>query len=79
MASVEALFVDPAREAMLKSVAPSLDSAQAVREAAEKVGPLIETLARELEPELLAQDATLGQVQREFCDAAEEACRAAWA
>jgi hypothetical protein len=39
---------------------------------------VVEQLARELEPELLAQDAMLGQVQREFCDVAANACVAAW-
>ena len=31
-----------------------------------------------LDPELLAQEATLSQIQREFCDMAVGACRAAW-
>jgi hypothetical protein len=39
---------------------------------------VIDKLARELDPQLLAQDAGLGQIQREFCDVAASACRAAW-
>jgi hypothetical protein len=38
----------------------------------------VEKLARELDAELLAQDAALGQIQREFCDVAVTACQAAW-
>ena len=34
--------------------------------------------ARDLEPDLLSQDAMLGQIQREFCDVALNACRSAW-
>jgi hypothetical protein len=76
--AVEAVFVEPAKDAMLKDETPVLAVPQAVRAAADKVAPVVEQLARELEPELLAQDAMLGQVQREFCDVAANACVAAW-
>ena len=79
MNSVELMFVEPAKNALLASVAANLDAAVAVRETSEKVGPVVETLNRELMPELLALDAALGQIQREFCDAAIEACHSAWA
>jgi len=49
-----------------------------VREHADKVQPIVEALFDELEPDLLSKDAMMGQVQREFCDAAPEACRNAW-
>ena len=41
--------------------------------------PVVAALARELDPDLAAQDATLGQIQVEFCDMAAAACKAAWA
>ncbi|MFS8065277.1 MAG: hypothetical protein ACMG6S_02775 [Byssovorax sp.] len=73
------VFVDPAREALAKSCAPRTEIAAAVLESTEKVAPLVEKLHLELEAELLAQDATLGQLQREFCDVALTACKTAWA
>ena len=73
------VFIDPAREALTKSCAPRTEIASAVLENAEKIAPLVEKLHLELEPELLAQDATLGQLQREFCDVALTACKSAWA
>lgn len=78
LASVGTVFVDPAREAMMKSTEPSHAVSDTVRDHAERVGPVVEKLARELEPELAAQDAALGQIQKEFCDRAPDACRAAW-
>ena len=78
LTSVGPVFVDPAREAMIQSTEPSHVVSDAVRDHAERVGPIIERLARELDPELNAQDAALGQIQKEFCDRAADACRAAW-
>lgn len=78
LTSVGTVFVDPAREAMMKSTEPSHAVSDTVRDHAERIGPIVEKLARELEPELAAQDAALGQIQKEFCDRAPEACRAAW-
>ena len=72
------VFIEPARDVMMKATERRPGVAAAVLDAAEKVGPVVEKLARELEPELLAQDAALGQIQREFCDVALSACRAAW-
>jgi hypothetical protein len=72
------VFIEPARQAMLDASAPRADVSIAVRDGAEKLGPVVEKLAKELDPELLAQDAALGQIQREFCDVAASACRAAW-
>jgi hypothetical protein len=72
------VFIDPAREALAKSCAPRTEIAAAVLENAEKVAPLVEKLHHDLTPELLAQDATLGQLQREFCDVALTACKTAW-
>jgi hypothetical protein len=72
------VFIDPAREAMLKGCEPRAEVSAGVLENAEKVAPIVDKLARELDPELLAQDAMLGQIQREFCDVALEACRSAW-
>lgn len=78
LASVDAVFIDPAREAMLRVDEPTEQISLKVREGGEKVAPVVEALTGELEPELLAQDAMLGQIQREFCDVAPEACRQAW-
>lgn len=78
LTSVGPVFVDPACEAMIQSTEPSHVVSDAVRDHAERVGPIIERLARELDPELNAQDAALGQIQKEFCDRAADACRAAW-
>jgi hypothetical protein len=79
LVSVDALFIDPAREAMLRVDEPTEQTSLQIREAGEKAAPVIEALLRGLEPELLAQDAMLGQIQREFCDVAPDACRQAWA
>ncbi len=76
--SVEAVFIEPAREAMLQNEQPLESRAAHVREHAELLRPVAEALSSELDQELLAQDALLGQLQREFCDVAEEACRNAW-
>jgi hypothetical protein len=42
------------------------------------VAPVVEKLSMEQGAQLLAEDAALGQIQREFCDVAREACRVAW-
>jgi hypothetical protein len=78
LTSVGTVFIDPAREAMIKSTEPVHTVSDRVRDHADRVGPVIERLGRELDPELGAQDAALGQIQKEFCDRAAEACRAAW-
>lgn len=78
LTSVGTVFVDPAREAMMKSTEPSHAVSDAVRDHAERVGPIVERLARELGPELETADTSLAQIQKEFCDRAPEACRAAW-
>jgi hypothetical protein len=78
LSMVGQVFVEPARKAMLDASAPRPEAARAVLEGAEKLAPVVEKLARELGPELLAQDAALGQIQREFCDVALSACKAAW-
>ena len=53
-------------------------ASQIVREHADKLEPVADKLLAEFEPQLLTQDAMLGQIQREFCDVAPDACRAAW-
>jgi len=78
LTSVGTVFIDPAREAMIKSTEPSHTVSDTVRDHAERVGPVVDKLARELDPELAVQDSALGQIQKEFCDRAPEACRAAW-
>ncbi|APR76249.1 Hypothetical protein A7982_01596 [Minicystis rosea] len=72
------VFVDPARKVMTDATEPKPEVALTVIEAADKVAPVVEKLGRELDAELLAQDAALGQIQREFCDVAVSACKAAW-
>ena len=79
LASVDAVFIDPARDALLKSTEPRAELSAAVLDQAEKAAPVVAALARELDPDLAAQDATLGQIQLEFCDMAVAACKAAWA
>jgi hypothetical protein len=71
------VFVEPARKVMLEASAPD-PAAAAVLDGAERLAPVVEKLARELDAELLAQDAGLGQIQREFCDVAPGAVVAAW-
>ncbi|MCC6553639.1 MAG: hypothetical protein IT372_11550 [Polyangiaceae bacterium] len=78
LAGVEASFIAPARAALLAGKDAGPATSAVVREHAAKVAPVIEALARELDPELLAQEAALSQIQREFCDVAVAACRAAW-
>lgn len=73
------VFVDPARKVMLDATEPRPEAAAAVVGAADGVAPVVDKLAREIDAELLAQDAALGQIQREFCDVAVSACRSAWA
>jgi hypothetical protein len=79
IAHVGPVFVDPARELLVKATEPRAEISARVLESAEAVGPVVDKLWKELEPDLLAQDATLGQIQREFCDVAVDACRTAWA
>ena len=79
IAHVGPVFVDPAREVLLKATEPRTEISAGVLKAADEVAPIVDKLYQELEPDLLAQDATLGQIQREFCDVAIEACRTAWA
>lgn len=78
LSSVDAVFIEPAREVMLRSSEPRAEVSSGVLEHAEKVSPVVEKLSRELDPDLLAQDAALGQIQREFCDVAAQACKGAW-
>lgn len=79
IAHVGPVFVDPARELLVQATEPRAEISAKVLESAEAVVPIVDKLHKELEPDLLAQDATLGQIQREFCDVAIEACRTAWA
>ena len=78
LAGVEATFIAPARAALLAGKDEGPPTSAVVREHAEKVAPVIQALERELDPELLAQEAALSQIQREFCDMAASACRSAW-
>src|SRR5262245_16802072 len=78
LGQVSLVFVEPAREAMLKSLEPSEEVPKAVLESAGAIAKVVDKLKSELDPELLAQDAALGQIQREFCDVALSACRTAW-
>jgi len=78
LASVEQTFIAPARAALLAPASEGPATSQVVREHGEKLGPVVEALARDIDPELLAQEAALSQIQREFCDMAPSACRAAW-
>ena len=78
LASAETIFIEPAREALRRANEGAEALSAAVAACAVELAPIVEELHRDLDPELLAQDATLSQIQREFCDAAPSACRAAW-
>ena len=77
--SVDVVFVEPARDAMLKSDLPTGSVAVIVRENAIKLDSVVQELVEDLDPDLLQQETMLSQVQREFCDVALGACRNAWA
>ncbi len=72
------VFVEPARKVMLADSEARASESATVLAGAEQLAPVVEKLGRELSAELLAEDAGLGQIQREFCDVALSACRAAW-
>ncbi|MDI1435354.1 hypothetical protein [Polyangium sorediatum] len=78
IAHVGPVFVDPARDLLVAATEPKTEVTTRVLEAAEAAVPVVDRLYKELDPDLLAQDATLGQIQREFCDVAEAACVTAW-
>ena len=75
---VEDVFVRPAEQAILQREQPDLTPMTTLLAEADKVAIVVESLVRDLEPDLLTQDAMLGQIQREFCDVALDACRSAW-
>ena len=75
LVSVDQVFADPAREAMLREESPGPMASQIVREHADKLAPVADKLLAEFEPQLLTQDAILGQILRELCDVAPDACR----
>lgn len=78
VAHVGQVFVEPARVVIIKATEPQADASANVLAAAEAVAPVVDKLFAEFDSVLLAEDATLGQVQREFCDVAVDACRMAW-
>ena len=78
IAHVGPVFIDPARDLLVAATEPKAEATTRVLEGAEAAAPVVDRLCKELDPELLAQDATLGQIQREFCDVAESACVTAW-
>lgn len=78
LSAVDVVFVDPVREVLLKSTEPNLALAEMVLAQAEKVTPVVQALSRALMPVLESEEAALSQIQREFCDMAVVACKAAW-
>ncbi|EYF00675.1 hypothetical protein [Chondromyces apiculatus] len=78
LGGIETNFIAPARAALLAPAEQGPPPSQVVREHGEKIAPVVASLLRALDPELLAQEAALSQVQREFCDMAVGACKAAW-
>ncbi|HEY4118255.1 MAG TPA: hypothetical protein VGM56_10380, partial [Byssovorax sp.] len=76
--AVDAVFVDPAREALTHAAIDPTEAARAIEKSAKDLEPIVAALVRDLEPELAAQETMLAQIQREFCEAAAQACRAAW-
>jgi hypothetical protein len=79
IASVDAVFVEPVAQALADADAIADPASARVRAAADAIAPVVAELTREVLPKLLAEDAMLSQVQREFCEAAPAACIAAWA
>lgn len=78
VAHVGQVFVEPARGVVIQATEPRADASEKVAAAADGVAPIVDKLYAELDSVLLSEDATLGQVQREFCDVAVDACRTAW-
>jgi hypothetical protein len=78
LSSIGDVFLAPAESALLAEKEPAPKPSELARTAAAKVGPIVDGLLQELEPRLLAADAMLGQIQREFCDVAPDACANAW-
>lgn len=76
--SIDPVFVTPAWEALQRADAPTEHVSERVEKSGRDVAPVVESIARQLEPELVAQDGMLGKIQQDFCDAAPTACRAAW-
>jgi hypothetical protein len=76
--NIDMVFIEPAREILLKDDTSSPSLAALVKENADKIAPIIEQLRNEISAELMAKEAMLSQIQREFCDAASVACRSAW-
>jgi chromosome segregation ATPase len=78
LTSVDPVFIEPAREVLRRAREGAASAAAVVAAEVEKVEPVIQGLVPALDQELLAQEAMLSQIQREFCEAAPAACRAAW-
>ncbi|MBI4951926.1 MAG: hypothetical protein HY908_07820 [Myxococcales bacterium] len=78
LVQVGPVFVDPARERLRVATEPDFGAAERVAAAAAAVAPVVERLLAERGPEIVAVGELLGRIQREFCDAAPAACRAAW-
>lgn len=78
LVQVGTVFVDPARERLRLLTEPSFDAADRVAKAGEAVAPVVERLLAERAPEVASVEELLGKIQREFCEAAPAACRAAW-
>ncbi|MFO0555666.1 MAG: hypothetical protein U0271_45230 [Polyangiaceae bacterium] len=78
LAQVGTVFVDPAREKLRASTEPDFTKAERVRKAAESSAPVVSRLLAERVPELAGVEELLAKIQKEFCDAAKDACRAAW-
>lgn len=78
LANVGAIFLEPALAAAIKAHAVEHPPSAVALEGAVAAAPIVAALAHELEPRLLAIDATLGQIEREFCLRAKDACKEAW-
>jgi tetratricopeptide (TPR) repeat protein len=78
LAAVDSVFIEAARDAMFRMDEPRELASEKLRDGATRLGSVVEALARSLDPEILAQDAMLGQIQRDFCDVALDACKKAW-
>lgn len=78
LVQVGTVFVDPAREKLREATEPDYSRAEKVATAGEAVAPVVDRLLAERAPEIVAVQELLAKIQKEFCDAAPAACRAAW-
>ena len=78
LGQVGTVFIEPARSLLRKATEPDFSEAQRVESAAAAAAPVLERVFAERGPELAAVAELCEKIQREFCDAAKDACVKAW-